>query len=116
MTPEGRPAQVGHQPKEYIMDLDRLYEVSVANLGPMRIGAYPDFRRRMMEVAQEKALTNPLMVIDLVHKERSEFGVTEQPYPISKSEWDLFAEQAQTMLKKIPDAHVVDRDKFTIPI
>jgi len=102
--------------REYLMTLEQLYQASLANLGPMKVGSYDEFVEKMEKVAQEKSVANPLMVIDIILKQPSEFGITEQPYPIADFEWDQFASEAPTMAKKMPDVHVVDGDRYTAPI
>lgn len=111
--PERR--DVPHQ-REYLMTLQELYDASLVNLGPMDTKPYRAFVEAMGEVAREKSVRKPLMVIDISLKEPSQFGVTEQPYPIVEDEWDIFISHSRTMANFMPNVHVVDGDKYILPI
>jgi len=43
-------------------------------------------------------------------------GHTDQPYPISEAEWDIFIRDAKTMAEYVPNVYVVDGNKYTAPI
>ena len=101
---------------EYLWTLADLYRVSLGNLGPMDTKPFQQFKKEMAKVAQEKAVKNPRMAIDISLKQLSEFGATEQPYPISEDEWEVFINDSRTMANFMPNVHVVDGDKYTLPI
>ena len=104
--------------KEYIRTLSELKNVAIANLGPMDKGDFNSFTIKAKEEAVKQNIKNPLLVIDVEFKEEAanEFGVKEQPYPISEAEWKQCALDGKTMTEHMPDVYVVDGDKFTAPI
>lgn len=77
---------------------------------------YDNYMTRAKQVASQNGVKNPLLVIDISLKEPNELGSQEQPYPISKQEWDIFVSDARTMANYMPNVYVVDGDKYTAPI
>lgn len=104
------------QPRKYLMTLPELYGASLANLGPMDTKPYIAFVQAMDEVARQRNVRNPLMAIDISLKEPNDMGITEQPYPVIEVEWEAIVKDARTMTKFMPNVHVVDKDKYSLPI
>lgn len=104
--------------KEYIWTPARLYEVAIAQLGPLEEGKYQETVDRMRQLAQVKGVAHPLMVIDLLFNEKGteQSGLNEYTYPITEREWDQFARDAQTMTRQLPHAYMVDGDIYAAPI
>lgn len=101
---------------QYLMTITELKAAAVVNLGAMNQGTYASFKARADAEAQKHGFARARLVVDLKYKSSSDFGVTEQPYPISADEWDLFIREAPSMLQYMPQVFVVDGDKFTAPI
>jgi hypothetical protein len=103
---------------QYLMTLDELYAAAVANLGPMDQSTYAQASADARRVGSEMGIKNPTLIIDIQFTpgSASQFGVTEQPYPIADMEWDQFKSDARTMAAFMPNVYVVDGDKFTAPI
>ena len=104
--------------KEYLWTPARLYEVALAELGPLEEGKYQETAERMADAARDQKLEHPLMVIDLLFNERGieQSGLAEYTYPITQGEWDQFARDAKTMTRQLPHAYMVDGDKYAAPI
>ena len=104
--------------KKFIMTIPKLKEVAIANLGLMDEGDYNSFVIKAGEEAAKLNIKNPLLVINVKFKEgtASEFGVKEQPYPISEAEWEQCALDGKEILEYMPEVYVVDGDKFIAPI
>src|SRR6185437_11062818 len=68
---------------QYLMTLEALFAAAVANLGPMDMGTFAEFKSRASVEATKLGIRNPRLVIDIKLKQASDFGSTEQPYPIS---------------------------------
>lgn len=109
-------ASEGRGGVQCLMTCDELYYVARANLGPMKPGAYTEFEQQVQAVANRLGIERPRMVIDIIFKEGAHAFVTEQPYPISRDEWDIICADAKTMTKKMPEVFVVDGNKFSAPI
>lgn len=103
---------------EYIWTLEELNKVNVGNLGPMDQGTYDSYMQQAQQLAAQHGIERPSLIIDIKFKAgvASQFGVTEQPYPISRDEWSTFVSDARTMAEYMPNVFVVDGKKFTAPI
>lgn len=97
---------------EHLMTLDDLYAKAIAKLGSMAEGTYDQY------MEQAKGLTQkPLLVIDVKYNaDMRRQGMNDQPYPIAKSEWDLFIRDAKTMAEYCPNVYVVDGSRYHAPI
>lgn len=123
IAPSAKKANLAASPhfgsqRTYLMTLQELYAASIGNLGPMDKPGYSfeRFTQEAKQLAATQGIQNPLLVIDISLKQPSGFGATEQPYPISRDEWDVFKSDALTMANFMPNVHVVDGDKYTAPI
>src|SRR6185295_81334 len=94
--------------REYLWTLESLYAVSLVDLGAMDSKSYESFQREMRLFADEKGISNPIMVIDIKLKEPNDLGTQEQPYPISEEEFPIFMRDAKTMAVSMPHVHIVD--------
>jgi len=73
----------------------------------------------MEEVAKEKGIKNPKMIVDLIFKEgkRSELGSPRQPYPIIESEWETFVRDIPEYCgDSVPKVYMVDGEKYNAGI
>lgn len=104
--------------KRYIWTPAELEEVDQGDLGPLEEGKYQETAERMRQLAEERAVVSPLMVLDIHFNEvgTSMTGLKEYVYPITEEEWDRFAQDAQTMCSQTPHAHMIDGDQFVAPI
>lgn len=113
--------EFGYQGPQYLWTSEELLapEVGAVEIGSLEAGRFKDVQQRMEEVAREKGVQNPKMIVDLVFKEgkRSELGSAGQPYPIIKDEWDTFVADVPVYCgDRVSKVYMVDGSKYTAGI
>ena len=113
--------QFKYQEPRYLRTSEELLDpkVGAVEIGSLEAGIFEDVQRRMKEVAQERAIQQPRMIVDLVFKEgkQSELGSPGQPYPITEEEWERFVEDIPEYCgDRVPKVYVVDGSKYTAGI
>lgn len=104
---------------EYITTITRLREVAIDNLGAMNKGSFDDFEKRAKEIAKQKGIQNPAIIIDLEFRDDINGIHKELPHKIIKhlsnpeEEWIKFIEESKTLYKHIPNVYIVDSDLYT---
>jgi hypothetical protein len=101
---------------QYLWTIAELETNAVAQLGSMDEASYDVYMERMNKIAVENGIANPKLAIGIKFKEGAHLFLKEQPYPITKNEWSIFKNDAETMCEYMPKVFVVDGSKFVLPI
>ncbi len=109
-------SKVVHCGPTYLMTVAELEKNAIATLGSMDEGTYEEFAEKMAKIAREAGIVQPKMGIGIKFKEGAHSFLTEQAYPITKNEWEVFRQDARRMCEYIPKVFVIDGSKFTLPI
>ena len=110
-----------NQNPRYIWTSEELLdpEVGAVELGSLSAGKFGEIQQKMDELAKERGLHDPKMIVDLVFSEskKSEFGSPGQPYPIVEEEWETFVRDAPEYCgDRVPKVYMVDGTKYTAGI
>ena len=101
---------------EYIATLERLAEVSLADLGPIDEGTFDSYLERAAEVATAQGVSHPRLVVEVDFKPGAHDFLEEFVGLLYADHYDAFAVDGERMCENMPRVHVIDGDKYTADI
>lgn len=110
----------GYEGPKYLLFSEQLLdpEVEAVELGLLETGKFTDIYEKMVELAKERGIRTPKMVVDLPIREemRLKPDSSGQLYPITEEEWELFVKDVPVYCNGVPKVYMVDGSKYTIGI
>ncbi len=100
----------------FLITLEQLYDAAIEDLGPMDQGSYSDFVQKARKLALSRGIRRLCLYLNIKLKEPTEFGITEQPYPISEEEWDILLNDLRRKAAFIPSVFIVNADEYRISL